>query len=62
MIPFPPLGSARIFPQTVHITFVEGFPKITWSFLHFEQHTFMNLLVGSLINSVILWFFSYFSL
>src|SRR3989338_11715510 len=46
---FPPVGSARIFPQTRQSTLVAVFPNVICSFLHLGHLILMNLLVGSRI-------------
>src|SRR3989338_6408805 len=43
---FPPVGSDKMVLQRTQLTGVDAFPKMTCSFLHFEQRTFTNFDVG----------------
>lgn len=46
IVDLPPVGSARVLPQTRHVTLVLALPKITCSFSQSLHLTRKNLLFG----------------
>jgi len=62
IIPNPPVGSMRTVSQSKHLTIVDGLLKTICSFLQSDlgQISFKNLLVGSLLSILSLFYAEFF--